>query len=234
MDTDVLRPLAGAIAVRIRQAGRVRPAAVDERAGGRSRNGDYRLLKSIARGGYAEVFLAEHRDRPGQLVAFKRPLEMPLARDRMVREIAVQRLFLYPHIMPIMDAADDCSWFVMPLAQGNLEELGGKGQLGGDAELVAKEIIDAVTQGLEPAHAAGYVHRDISPRNVLALPDSSTSAGRRWVVADWGLVRRPVGDTTHRYTQTGKGLGTQGFAAPETWTNAHHVGPEADVYSLDE
>jgi serine/threonine protein kinase len=134
--------------------------------------------------------------------------------------------------MPILDAADDWSWFVMPLAQDNLDELRRKGQLVGDASLVAAEIIDAVTRGLEPAHGPGYVHRDISPRNILALPDSTTPAGRRWVVADWGLVRRPAGDTTHRYTQTGEGLGTQGFAAPETWTNAHHVGPEADVYSL--
>jgi len=150
----------------------------------------------------------------------------------MVREIDVQRLFRHPHIMPILDAADDWSWFVMPLAQDSLDELWRKGQLGGDASLVAAEIIDAVTRGLEPAHEPGYVHRDISPRNILALPDSTTPTGRRWVVADWGLVRRPAGDTTHRYTQTGEGLGTQGFAAPETWDNAHHVGPEADVYSL--
>src|SRR5439155_9162556 len=71
-----------------------------------------------------------------------------------------------------------------------------------------------------------------SPRNVLALPYSAQPSGRRWVVADWGIVKRPAGDTTHRYTRTGEGLGTEGFAAPETWDDAHHVGCEADVYSL--
>ena len=209
-----------------------RTMVADERAGRRSPNGDYRLLKSIARGGYAEVWRAEHRARPGQLVAFKRPLDVPYARERMVREVAVQCLFDHPHIMQILDAAYDGSWFVMPLAQGNLEELWSSGRLGSNAGLVATVILDAVTHGLEPAHRAGYVHRDISPRNILALPDRADPSGRRWVVADWGIVKRPAGDTTHRYTRTGEGLGTEGFAAPETWTNAHHVGCEADVYSL--
>lgn len=86
--------------------------------------------------------------------------------------------------MPILDAAEDSSWFVMPLALGNLEELWGGGTLGGDAELVVAEVLEAVTQGLEPAHGLGYVPRDISPRNILALPDSAAPAGRRWVVAD--------------------------------------------------
>ena len=158
----------------------VSTTAADTRAGRTSPNGGYRLLKSIARGGYAEVFRAEHRERPGQLVAFKRPLAVPFAQERMAREIDVQRLFRHPHIMPILDAADDWSWFVMPLAQGNLDELWSKGVLGSDAELVATGILDAITQGLEPAHGPGYVHRDISPRNILALPDGATPTGRRW------------------------------------------------------
>jgi serine/threonine-protein kinase len=204
----------------------------DERSERRPRNGGYRLLKTIALGGYAEVFRAEHRERPGQFVAFKKPRKVPLARERMAREIEVQRLFNSPHIMPILDAPTDRSWFVMPLALGNLEDLRNSGVLGSDAELVATGILDAVTQGLEPAHELGYVHRDISPRNILALPDSADRSGRRVVLADWGIVKRPAGETTHRYTRTGEGLGTEGFAAPETWNDAHNVGPEADVYSL--
>ncbi len=125
----------------------VSTTAADTRAGRRSPNGGYRLLKSIARGGYAEVFRAEHRERPGQLVAFKRPLAVPFAQERMARQIDVQRLFRHPHIMPILDAADDWSWFVMPLAQGDLDELWSKCVLGSDAELVATGILDAVTQG---------------------------------------------------------------------------------------
>src|SRR5688500_9646435 len=93
---------------------------VEPQRGHRPRS-PYRLLKAIGRGGYAAVFRAEHRDRPGQHVAFKRPRDLPLAAERMAREIQVQRTFDHPHVMPIIDAADDGSWMVMPLAEGNLE-----------------------------------------------------------------------------------------------------------------
>ena len=52
----------------------------------------------------------------------------------------------------------------------------------------------------------------------------------RWVVADWGLVRRPPGETGEFVTNVG--LGTEGFAAPEVWMVAHDVDRRADVYSL--
>ena len=201
--------------------------------GARRRTAATRLLKSIARGGYAEVFRAEHRDRPGQFVAFKRRCSnVPLARERMAREIEVQRRFTHSHIMPILDADEDRLWFVMPIARGNLEDHLDSGVLGDARELLATEILDAVTQGLEPAHELGDVHRDISPRNILDLPGSADPSRHRWVVADWGIVKRPAGATTNRYTRTGEGLGTEGFAAPETWNNAHHAGLEADVYSI--
>jgi serine/threonine protein kinase len=138
----------------------VKITAADEGSERKPKNGGYRLGKTIALGGYAEVFRAEHRERPGQLVAFKRPRSnVPLARERMAREIEVQRLFEHPHIMPILDAAEDGSWFVMPLAQGNLEGLWKSGVLGSNARLIATVILDPVIQGLEPAHARGYVHR---------------------------------------------------------------------------
>jgi serine/threonine protein kinase len=94
MDADVRAVFSRSYSwLRIRRAGMVGTTAADERARRRSPNGGYRLLKSIARGGYAEVFLAEHREHPGHLAAFKRPLDVPLARERMVREIEVQHLF---------------------------------------------------------------------------------------------------------------------------------------------
>ena len=67
-----------------------------------------------------------------------RPLAVPFAQERMAREIDVQRHFRHLHIMPILDAASDCSWFVMPLAQGNLDELWSKGVLGSNAEPVLR------------------------------------------------------------------------------------------------
>ncbi len=125
----------------------VRAATADQHPGHRPPNGGYQLLSSIARGGFARVYRAEHPARPGQLVAFKRPLQEQLALERMVREVQVQRRFRDAHIMPVLDAADDYSWFVMPLADGNLEGLWESGALGSGAEAIAAEILDAVTRG---------------------------------------------------------------------------------------
>lgn len=56
--------------------------------------------------------------------------------------------------------------------------------------------------------------------------------GARWVVADWGLTRRPLGETTERVTKTGEFVGTEGFAPPEAYLDAHSSGPLGDIYSL--
>jgi hypothetical protein len=52
------------------------------------------------------------------------------------------------------------------------------------------------------------------------------------VVADWGLGRRPRGQTTARRTRVGTPFGTEGFAAPELAVDAHAAGPQADIYSI--
>jgi serine/threonine protein kinase len=189
------------------------------------------LLKPIGRGAFAEVYRAERRGDPQDAVAFKRPREhVPLARDRMAREIHLQQQLDHPNVMPILDSAADRSWFVMPLALGSLQDLWTDGEIGEDAHEVAVAVVRDISSGLEHAHVRGLVHRDVSPMNILALEDSPGQ--HRWVIGDWGTVRRPRGKTTRRLTDPGEGLGTQGFAAPETWEDAHEVDLRADVYSL--
>jgi serine/threonine protein kinase len=190
----------------------------------------YRLGKNIGHGGFADVFEADARDEPGVVVAYKRARpDVQLAPERLAREIDVQRRLDHPNVMPVILAADDRTWFVMPLALGNLKQLWESGQLGDDAEALALELIDQVSRGLEHAHEAKLLHRDVSPGNILALDEGGQ---RRWVVSDWGAVKRPPGETTHRLTDPGEGMGTAGFAAPETWSDAHDVDQRADVYGL--
>ncbi len=190
----------------------------------------YRMLRSIDSGGYAEVFRAVARDGDGTEVALKRPHDFDEARERMEREIRVQRRLDHPNIMPIIDADDDNSWFVMPLAEGNLEDLLASGRLGADRQAIAVAVLRSIGAGLERAHGEHAIHRDVSPRNILALDDGSGDL--RWVLADWGMVKRPPGETTNRLTATGVGAGTRGFAAPETWIDGHVADERADIYSL--
>ena len=190
----------------------------------------YRMLKSIGRGGYAEVFRAASRDDPADIVAFKRPHDFDEARERLAREIRVQRTLEHPNIMPIVDADEVGSWFVMPLAEGNLEDVWASGRLGTDPEPVVDAVLRSIGAGLEYAHLHGAIHRDVSPRNILAFGDGDGEL--RWVLADWGMVKRPPGETTNRLTMPGIGAGTRGFAAPETWIDGHVADERADVYSL--
>ncbi|URN13115.1 restriction endonuclease, SacI family [Streptomyces radiopugnans] len=174
-------------------------------------------------GGQAQVFRARDKST-GSVVALKKirtPLERRIARMR--REIEVGLLLSgHPHAMPILDHAPDHSWFVMPYAQGTL--LDYRDELRNDNALIA--LLHAVCSVLEVAHEKGYVHRDIKPANILLLDG-------RWVLADWGIVRRPRGMTTDpQRTKVGMALGSAGFAAPELEDDAHSAGPQADIYSL--
>jgi serine/threonine protein kinase len=105
------------------------------------------------------------------------------------------------------------------LADGNLTSLA--------PELCDEERIEAVAQaakGLAAVHATGLVHRDVSPNNILRL-------GERWVVSDFGFVRKPQGMSSAPKTRGV--LGTFGYMAPEAIIlGSHQVDPRADVYSL--
>jgi serine/threonine protein kinase len=141
----------------------------------------------------------------------------------MRREIeAAQLLGANPHMMPVLDYSGRYDWFVMPLADGTAETL--QPALTGVPEL--RELVAAVCQALRPAHDAGWVHRDLKPANLPQL------AGK-WAVADWGLTRRPRGQTTSPdRTRAGAAFGTDGWAAPELSSDAHAAGPPADIYSI--
>ncbi|HZM84246.1 MAG TPA: protein kinase [Candidatus Limnocylindrales bacterium] len=89
-----------------------------------------------------------------------------------------------------------------------------------------RALITAICEGLREPHQHGWIHRDLKPANILRLDG-------RWVVADWGLGRRPRGKTTMPgRTQVGELYGTLGYAAPELYTDAHGVGPQTDIFSI--
>jgi serine/threonine protein kinase len=186
----------------------------------------YRLdARPIARSAQTEVLRATSRS-DGSTVVVKRRLDRTApTRDRMRREIKVQSSISHANVMPILDFdADGYEWFVMPLAEGTLEREAlpmGTGDL-------ASALREAAA-GLLVAHEAGFVHRDVKPSNILRLDDHG---GRRWVVADWGIVRRPRGGTTANHTQAGTFMGTVGFAPPEAYNDAHSATFAWDAYSL--
>ena len=187
---------------------------------------DYHLsytlgIKPIGRGGQAEVFPATSR-RTGAQVAIKRLVNKDAdSIGRMKREIEYLHVLMSPYIMPILDHdIDGFCWYVMPLADKTLD----KEALPLDDLSVRKIIVD-LCNGLRVAHDHGLVHRDIKPSNIFMLEGN-------WVIGDWGLVRRPIGETTLLPSKVGVFMGTDGFAPPESYTDVHAFTAAGDVYSL--
>ncbi|MFC4034057.1 restriction endonuclease, SacI family [Streptomyces polygonati] len=185
--------------------------------------GDYACEVRPIEGGQAQVFWATHKPT-GRKVALKKIRSAFSHRvARMKREIEVGCMLNgHPHAMPILDFSQDYTWFVMPRAQGTAQER--HFDLQQTPALLA--LLQSICSVLAEAHDRDYVHRDIKPANILLLDG-------RWVLADWGIVRRPHGQTTDpQHTKAGIAMGSDGFAAPELQDDAHHADARADIYSL--
>ena len=184
----------------------------------------YRLpARPLVVGGQAEVYEATRKSDNATLI-------LKRARGgfapRMRREIQVQSSLQHPHVMPVLDwDTDGFSWYVMPKGKRTMSELTRPVDT---AQLF--QILEGVMAALEASHSAGHPHRDVKPPNVIELEDEHGQS--RWVLADWGLTRRAPGATTARHTNTGEFLGSEGFAPPEAYRNAHDVGIPGDIYAL--
>lgn len=191
----------------------------------RGKKADYAMSpEPIDEGGQGAVFRAVHK-LTDITIALKR---LRFGDDdsvhRMGREIDMgQRYGDHPNVMPVLDADPDGRWFIMPHANGSAADHADR--LRETAAL--RGLVEAACAGLRQPHADGWTHRDIKPANILFLEC-------RWVVADWGLGRRPRGHTSvPGRTRTGSRFGSEGFAAPELLSgNPHDATPATDIYSI--
>lgn len=183
---------------------------------------DYAMERiRMKEGGQADIFAAQHK-ATGVRVALKRRRshrETPAARMRREIDVAGD-LNAHPHYIPILDANPVEGWMVMPMAQGTAED---HHQRLRDPKALL-ELVTALIDVLQCAHAHGWLHRDVKPSNILLLDG-------RWRLGDWGVVRRPRGQTT-KADRTRTEVGTEGFAAPELFIDAHQATPAADIYGV--
>jgi len=193
-------------------------------------DGRYRIGDLIARGGMARVYEAVDT-RLDRLVAVK-VLDPELARDpdfeaRFVREARSAARLSHPHVVAVFDQGrdGDLLYLVMERIVGPTlrQVLRSDGPFGVDRALV---VAGEVCSALQAAHAAGLVHRDVKPENVLLGTDAN---GERIVkVTDFGLARA-VADTTS--TTRGVVLGTVSYLAPEQ-VSSGRVDERTDVYAV--
>jgi serine/threonine protein kinase len=179
----------------------------------------------LGEGGYARVYQGIHRET-GELAAVKkiRPGD-DTGKARFEREVEVQALLDHPNVMPIIEHG--AGWYAMPLAERSLTKAVEDEQ--GIDGYQLPTIMSQAGRGLQYAHRQKYVHRDINPNNILEIVEDGRS---RWVVADWGLVRKPPGQSSPRLTRRDRPLGTRGYVAPEAIKNPHGADEACDVFSL--
>jgi serine/threonine-protein kinase len=186
--------------------------------------GPWELVERIGGGGQADVHRARHADSsaPAAVKVFHRSVWSDRAfRVRFQRECDALTALHHPNIVPILGSGehDGCGYLAMRLAGGgNLAELIASGPVPPERAL---PILAGVASALDAAHAAGLVHRDVTPGNIL-LHGSGT-----WL-ADFGIARRL--DATI-LTGEGQLIGTAGYMAPEVLAGAR-AAPASDRYAL--
>ena len=150
-------------------------------------------------------------------------LSNPRAVERFTREINTARQLRHPNIVAVYDVGRDGSllFFTMEFLEGaNLRALmreGGRFELE-EAVAILRPLCDA----LEYAHQF-MVHRDLSPENIMVLPDGSVK------LLDFGLAR-VAGRST--MTATGVPLGKAHYMSPEQRKGAARVDARTDIYAL--
>jgi DNA-binding beta-propeller fold protein YncE len=187
--------------------------------------GGYRIDALIARGGMGVVYRATHLalERPVALKVIARELAGKEGfRDRFLRESRLAARLDHPNVVPIFDAREEDGELIVAM---RLVE-------GGDLRKVidregplppprAVELLGQIAGALDAAHAAGIVHRDVKPHNILVDGDHA-------YLSDFGLAKA-VEDSG--VLSGASVVGTVEYMSPEQW-RGERVGPAADVYSL--
>jgi hypothetical protein len=187
----------------------------------------YRIERSLGRGGMGVLYLAVE---PGlerrvalKLIAPEAAADEVFAR-RFAEESKIAASIEHPNVVPIYAAGeeDGIPFIAMRYVSGS--DLGRRlAREGRIAPAAAAQLIAQVGNGLDAIHAAGLVHRDVKPANVLLGGEDHA------YITDFGVARNV--STESGLTQTGRFVGTLDYVAPEQISGGD-VDARADVYAL--
>lgn len=184
----------------------------------------YAVRSRLARGGMSTVYLATDQ-RLDRDVALK-VLHPHLSADenfldRLGREAKAAARLSHPHVVGVLDQGNDgrTAYLVMEYIKGHTlrDLINEKGAL---PPRLALALIDPVVEGLGAAHAAGFIHRDVKPENVLISDDGRIKVG------DFGLARAVTTSTS-----TGALIGTVAYLSPEL-VLGQPADARSDIYSV--
>ena len=200
------------------------------RVGGRMVAGRYAMLKEIGRGGMGVVWLAEDRTI-GRRVAIKElhlpdgveQAERTVFEERVLREARAAGRLNDPGVVTVYDVVQEtgATYIVMELIQAvTLSDL--VRQQGPLAPAAVARLAEQLLAALSAAHAAGVIHRDVKPANIMVLPNG------RVKLTDFGIAQS-VDDP--RLTTSGMLVGSPVYMAPERLRGADADGG-SDLWAL--
>lgn len=192
-------------------------------------NGRYALLRHLARGGMADVYLARDAllDRQVALkVLFPEYADEPSFVERFRREAQAAANLNHPNIVGVYDWGQERGtyYLVMEYVEGRsmADVLRSTGPLHPDR---AAEIGADVADALGTAHKAGLVHRDVKLGNILVNDDGAVK------VADFGIATALAATASDNLTGAGSVLGTATYFSPEQ-AQGKTLSGQSDLYSL--
>ena len=192
-------------------------------------HGMYQVQRFLGAGGMGAVY-------QGTQVRLKRSVAIKIMRrdmgrdhdfeQRFEREAQAMAKLNHPNIVSVIDygeAGPDYLYIVMELIDGaDLMDVIRGGQM---TQEMALSLLPQICDALQFAHDHGIVHRDIKPSNIMLTRDG------RIKMADFGLAKRFDVESSFR-TQTGTGMGTPDYAAPEQFDPTSAIDHRADIYAL--
>ena len=192
--------------------------------------GGYRIVGELGRGAMGIVY---HAFDPaiGRPVAIKvirlapdmTPEERAQLRQRLIREAAAAGKLSHPNIVTVYQLAEQGEdvFIAMEFVKGtSLRQM----MIAGMAPERSLDVLRQVASGLDFAHQAGILHRDIKPDNVLIREDGCAK------IADFGIAKLIEG-STQQMTQAGASIGSPSYMSPEQ-LKAEHLDAKSDQFSL--
>ncbi|MDA1139027.1 MAG: serine/threonine-protein kinase [Planctomycetota bacterium] len=188
--------------------------------------GKYKLTEELGRGGMGTVYRAHDAQLRRDVALKVLPKEYcqdPVTVERFVREARALGNLHHPNLTAIYDVGEAGGryFFAMELVKGRplSDILYERGRLPWEE---AVQVAVQILAGLEAAHAAGLIHRDLKPGNIMLNKDG------RAILMDFGLAKR---DGENSLTEDGIILGTPDYMSPEQ-AKGHTLDRRADLYSV--
>jgi serine/threonine protein kinase len=199
-----------------------------------SRLDSYEVTGLLSAAGVSAVYRARHVGTGGEVALKLLPRELAAddtQRQRFMREARFARELVHPAIVRIRDVGETKQGLYIAMEYVAGRDLGRV--LARHGPLPPPQVVSMLTpvaEALDAAHAAGIIHRDVKPSNILVASGDAHHADGTCLLTDFGFSIAPSRDI-RRLTQVGTVVGSVAYASPEQ-VSGETVGELADVYAL--